>query len=240
MNNFEAPRWTPIREQALRGLWNTGISAADIGEKLGGLTKMAVIAKARKLGLPPVDPEVAKRLAVETRLRNRPDSIVTIRRRESEGFIWTDERVADAKKRYLAGETGASIGISYGISRSAVIGKLQRLGVVRTEGARKATPTVPREVRPKVAKVALVPRRPMEAEQQHDGSVVGLLELQAHQCRWPIGDPSDAGFGFCGEAKAYRDRPYCAHHHRVAYQPFKAHEPKDGTQLARALRRWAA
>ena len=45
-----------------------------------------------------------------------------------------------------------------------------------------------------------------------------LLELTEHSCRWPIGDPGDADFFFCGGPTA-SSLPYCAHHCRVAYQP---------------------
>ena len=36
------------------------------------------------------------------------------------------------------------------------------------------------------------------------------------ECLWPIGDPGDAGFGFCGQDTA-PGRPYCADHCAVAY-----------------------
>lgn len=35
-------------------------------------------------------------------------------------------------------------------------------------------------------------------------------------CVFPNGDPGEPGFGFCGDL-AVLDRPYCAHHCRIAY-----------------------
>lgn len=35
-------------------------------------------------------------------------------------------------------------------------------------------------------------------------------------CSWPLGDPKQAGFHFCGDA-AEPGRPYCAHHCGIAY-----------------------
>ncbi len=43
-----------------------------------------------------------------------------------------------------------------------------------------------------------------------------LLELNPDSCRWPVGDPRDANFFFCGGG-AIAGRPYCAYHASVAY-----------------------
>jgi GcrA cell cycle regulator len=47
---------------------------------------------------------------------------------------------------------------------------------------------------------------------------VPLLDLKESMCRWPIGDPQDDDFHFCGHAKA-SGISYCEHHARVAFQP---------------------
>jgi GcrA cell cycle regulator len=44
-----------------------------------------------------------------------------------------------------------------------------------------------------------------------------LMELNRHTCRWPLGNPSQEDFGFCG-AEPIDDRPYCAPHCRIAYR----------------------
>ena len=45
-----------------------------------------------------------------------------------------------------------------------------------------------------------------------------LLDLDAHDCRWPIGEPRHPDFHFCGEKQA-EGRPYCARHWQMAFQP---------------------
>jgi len=40
-------------------------------------------------------------------------------------------------------------------------------------------------------------------------------------CRWPIGDPGEPEFHFCGR-KSFGSLPYCDHHARMAYQPAQA------------------
>ena len=45
-----------------------------------------------------------------------------------------------------------------------------------------------------------------------------LLELTEDTCHWPVGDPGNPEFFFCG-GKSISGLPYCAHHSRIAYQP---------------------
>jgi hypothetical protein len=42
--------------------------------------------------------------------------------------------------------------------------------------------------------------------------------LQRDDCRWPIGDPQEADFHFCG-AKKLAGCSYCDLHRRMAFQP---------------------
>jgi GcrA cell cycle regulator len=45
-----------------------------------------------------------------------------------------------------------------------------------------------------------------------------LLALEQDECRWPIGDPKEADFHFCGAHKV-AGRPYCQAHWQMAFQP---------------------
>jgi GcrA cell cycle regulator len=47
---------------------------------------------------------------------------------------------------------------------------------------------------------------------------LSLAALTEATCHWPIGDPGNPEFFFCG-GKALPSLPYCAHHSRVAYRP---------------------
>jgi GcrA cell cycle regulator len=50
-----------------------------------------------------------------------------------------------------------------------------------------------------------------------------VLTVKDTMCKWPIGDPADATFGFCGHSSV-DGSPYCAEHARVAFQPAKKRE----------------
>jgi GcrA cell cycle regulator len=50
------------------------------------------------------------------------------------------------------------------------------------------------------------------------GKGVQLRDLTEFNCHWPLGDPLEPGFEFCG-APAHTDAPYCSKHCRIAYTP---------------------
>jgi GcrA cell cycle regulator len=45
---------------------------------------------------------------------------------------------------------------------------------------------------------------------------IGLLSLNEHTCKWPIGDPLTPDFYFCGR-ESEEGHPYCEFHSRRAY-----------------------
>ena len=45
-----------------------------------------------------------------------------------------------------------------------------------------------------------------------------MTNIEANECRWPIGDPRDAGFHFCGALQS-AGRPYCAAHWELSFVP---------------------
>ena len=48
-----------------------------------------------------------------------------------------------------------------------------------------------------------------------------FLELTARTCRWPVGDPRQPGFFFCG-GQTVDKRPYCEVHLWRSLQPRKS------------------
>jgi len=45
-----------------------------------------------------------------------------------------------------------------------------------------------------------------------------LMQLTERTCKWPIGDPAEDGFHFCG-LPSVDGKPYCQHHIAIAFQP---------------------
>jgi GcrA cell cycle regulator len=134
-----------------------------------------------------------------------------------------------------------------GVTRNAVIGKVHRLGLagraktpstVASRPRRMAAPPPPahRSAGPRLTSapprimrgataLAYAPQTLSELETQEEfESVVvpmslrvTIIELKESMCRWPLGDPANSEFRYCGSPTA--SGPYCGYHGGLAYQP---------------------
>jgi len=134
---------------------------------------------------------------------------------------WTDDRVAILKKLWGEGKTAAEIAKELGgVTRNAVIGKAHRLKlsnrVSPIQQNKKVAAPKPQNQNKKPAEAQL---RKKIKEYVDDGRErIPLSDLQPGGCRWPMGDPREKDFGFCG-CKSLPSLPYCLEHAQVAYQP---------------------
>lgn len=147
---------------------------------------------------------------------------------------WTNERVVRLIELFDQGKTGSQIAKDIGASsRCAVMGKLHRLGIKRDpkdrlqpserrrlyNERRKAKragdrPAPPAGQRRRRWTPMLVPKEPLVTEMRR----LSLQELKRGQCHYPIGDPKDADFFFCG-ADTDGTGPYCPQHYTIAHRP---------------------
>ena len=135
---------------------------------------------------------------------------------------WTTERVAMLRTYFNAGLSCAQIASEIGVSRNAVIGKMNRLGLSR--GRRTASPGAARPVgprRPHVLTQRLALKALFAAEPVVTDVVstepCSLFNLTARKCRWPIGAVGTPDFTFCGNGTA-DGVSYCTGHARMAYR----------------------
>jgi len=134
---------------------------------------------------------------------------------------WTDERVEQLKSLWTEGLSASQIARVLGnVTRNAVIGKVHRLGLAgRATPARVERPRLPSAPRISVRNHTALP--PVVEEDPillDDGTFATVLTINDRMCRWPIGDPSENEFHFCGH-KPKTGSPYCEAHARKAYQP---------------------
>jgi GcrA cell cycle regulator len=141
---------------------------------------------------------------------------------------WTDERVEQLKRLWTEGLSASQIARVLGeVTRNAVIGKVHRLGLSgRASPARIERPRYPKPQRRMVK--AIMPE-PIIIEEEPEpepepGEWTTVLTLKERMCKWPIGNPGDNNFRFCGR-KAGEGASYCMEHSRKAYQP--AHLKRD-------------
>lgn len=162
-------------------------------------------------------------------------------------MAWTEERVEVLKKLWAEGHSASQIAKELGgVTRNAVIGKVHRLGLSGRATPSRPVKRPPRLARPKpklrpdgtvaaskvaqpAAEVGLkasekeslvaLPPKPLA-----DGEAASILTLRDSMCKWPIGDPADPRFAFCGRKAS--GGPYCAEHAKLAFQPPKKRERK--------------
>jgi len=148
-----------------------------------------------------------------------PVPVLPGRRGAHGGWLdWTDERVELLKTLWAGSLSAAQIADELGgISRNAVIGKARRLGLEarsKKGTGRRMHKAVLAAERP--LPMALPAPTPKTSKPRPDGC--SLLELTQDTCRWPLGDPQEPGFCFCGHLPT-AGTPYCKPHARMAYNP---------------------
>lgn len=149
---------------------------------------------------------------------------------------WTNERVEELRRLWGQGQTASRIAdLLGGVTRNAVIGKAHRLGlrgrpspIRRDESGAVIRPAPAARVSVPAPQPAKAELPPMEASRESAHSVpLPPAPAPSHpktagaggmrSCSWPVGDPKQPGFHFCG-AEAVPGRPYCTTHCGMAYQ----------------------
>lgn len=183
--------WTDERVELLSKLWSEGLSASQIATQLGGVTRNAVIGKVHRLKL-------------EGRVRPA-----------SGGVMASTEIISpDILNRVIVEQSEAAVEETVALPAS--------LRVV-------ASPSIPRPA-PRMEGATALKIEPDEelvigeTALRIPGEVVPisrnltLVQLSDRTCKWPLGDPLQADFRFCGN-HSNDATPYCAYHARLAFQP---------------------
>lgn len=137
---------------------------------------------------------------------------------------WTDERTNLLKTLWLQGQTASQIAERLGgVTRNAVIGKAHRMGLSsrpspirqRTTPRPAATPAPAAASAPRFPAVPAAAPAPAPAPKLPAAPAIKAAP-GSRGCMWPMGDPKQPDFHFCG-APAEPGRPYCSEHCTVAY-----------------------
>ena len=151
----------------------------------------------------------------------------------SKNIPWPDEKTADLIKMRADDMSAAQIANELGYSRSAVLGKINRLGLSSPRPPAKPKP--PRAPRRQFSvsytgqSTPLPPTAPEAfiASADFDAAIPvqqrrTLMQLTDKTCRYPVGEPGSAEFFFCG-GDTQDNPPYCSFHSNICFSGFPAH-----------------
>jgi len=215
--------WTEERIATLTKMWESGATASQIADELGGVSRNAVIGKAHRLGLKsrpsPVKAndtkgerkkdavaEASKLPAAQTRPKAPAAAAprAEVRPAPRPQATGTAAAATPAAARTLPENSQPIPGKSENVQRIHSVGPG---GFVRQGPGEQQAPIPPAPPRRRV------PAKPsVEVAEK-----TSLLDLNDRVCRWPMGHPGEADFHFCG-VKVNPGFPYCVEHCGRAYQ----------------------
>jgi GcrA cell cycle regulator len=191
--------WTDERIETLKKMWDSGMTATQIAEELGGVSRNAVIGKAHRLGLQsrpsPVKPN-------DVKAESPPAAAPKPAAAATPAAPASPQAASDPAQRPAGPASTPAAEPSAPVLRSVGPG-----GFLRQNPGEQAAPITPAPPR------RLVPAKPSEAI----AGKTGLLDLNDRICKWPIGHPGEPDFHFCGD-KVNPGFPYCVAHCGHAYQ----------------------
>jgi GcrA cell cycle regulator len=180
--------WTDERVEKLKELWGDGMSASQIAKILGGVTRNAVIGKVHRLGLSNRGAAPGGQAA--------PDEAKP-----------APKPAKPSRPTKAAAEPKETVAVPEEVKPAPVVVRTQPVIRDATQPRAPGLPT-PEE---QAARATLVEIEKMAKR-------LDLLSLTERTCKWPIGDPTEESFHFCG-LPSVAGKPYCEHHVAVAFQP---------------------
>ena len=190
--------WTEERIERLKAMWAEGATASEIADKLGGVSRNAVIGKAHRLGLEarpsPVKPGEEKEHSAAAPKPSKQEAAAAPKPASPKTEPQAPQRAPQPQPQRPQQE-----GVQY---RSVGPG-----GFIRQGPGDQQAPIPPAPPR------RLVPAKPSPEV----ADKTSLLDLNDRICKWPMGHPGEPDFHFCGEP-ANPGYPYCVAHCGVAYQ----------------------
>jgi GcrA cell cycle regulator len=197
--------WTEERIDSLKTMWEKGLTASQIAEELGGVSRNAVIGKAHRLGLQS-RPSPVKSNDGEPRVAVRKATPIPSKPR-----VAAPQPTPVAAPRAAAPAAAAPTPVPIPTNPHAPTGAQLRSigpgGFIRQGPGDQAPPATPAPAR------RLVPAKP-SAE---IAGKTSLLDLNERVCKWPLGHPGEPDFHFCGDT-VNPGFPYCVAHCGHAYQ----------------------
>ena len=199
--------WNDERIATLTKMWESGATASQIADELGGVSRNAVIGKAHRLGLKsrpsPVKPNEPKDKGKAKKAEAPPRPAVKVKTKSPA----PRDVPAPSPAPSAAASDVPSQPVPNPTANMPKIVSVGPGGFLRQGPGDQQAPIPPAPPR------RLVPAKPSP----EIADKTSLLDLNDRVCRWPMGHPGEADFHFCGE-KVNPGVPYCVEHCGRAYQ----------------------
>ena len=216
--------WTDERIDQLKAMWERGLTASQIADELGGVSRNAVIGKAHRLGLQsrpsPVKANDAPRKAAAPARKPAPAAAPVAATPAPAPVAEAPRAAAPAPVAApvrapapVAQPAPAPVAATPGTDDAEAPAPKPRIISVGPGGFLRQGPGDQQAPIPPAPPRRLVPAKP-SAEIADKTS---LLDLTERICKWPMGHPGEPDFHFCGEA-VNPGFPYCVEHCGRAYQ----------------------
>lgn len=204
-----ATPWTEDRVQTVHSMWTAGFSATQIAERLGGVTRNAVIGQIHRRGWN----------------RNKASAPVIKRHASapSTKFRWSQDRDNRLAELFVSGADDRDIAAEIGTTVWSIISRRKVLRLLRENKGPGPTARIPK------------PRDPVPLVTAAWTALPGVeplvrLDAQSNHCKWPITVEGDE-LSFCCGSKA-AGGPYCATH------KLRSIAPKQPADVIKAQRRF--
>jgi len=202
--------WTDQRIEQLRSMWEKGLTASQIADELGGVSRNAVIGKAHRLGLKsrPSPVKATEKVAKPAKAPAAPKAAAPAPRPAAPAAPRPIAPTrAEPKPVPEAAPADAGVDTPPAKPDAPRIVSIGPGGFIRQGPGDQQAPIPPAPPR------RLVPAKPSP----EIADKTSLLDLNDRICRWPMGHPGEPDFHFCGEA-VNPGFPYCVEHCGRAYQ----------------------
>ncbi len=138
-----------------------------------------------------------------------------------------------------SGKSSSQIAAHFGVTRNAVIGKMNRARAKGLNVASKPNPFKAKPVpysKPKVAsKSQLILKLVQEDQPMKEG--LAIYDLEPGQCKYSVGESESGEYLFCG--KAHTNIAYCDMHHQICHsKPVKKEQISRRDYKNKFLRVW--
>jgi GcrA cell cycle regulator len=196
--------WTDERIATLTKMWESGATASQIADELGGVSRNAVIGKAHRLGLKsrPSPVKANEAPVVKTKAKKKDTR---------------PPRAKEARPARPAGQPDELAGaFADDTPRQPLPNPTPEMPKIVSVGPGGFLRQGPGDQQPPIPPAPprrLVPAKPSPAI----ADKTSLLDLNDKVCRWPMGHPGEPDFHFCGE-RVNPGFPYCVAHCGRAYQ----------------------